>query len=142
MPPRGDRAAVIIVREGNLLLLRRRKLGERYDALPGGTIEPGETPEAAAIREIREETSLRVRLAGPVLTLENEGRRETYFDAVEAVGEPVLGGPEACRNSKANSYALNWVALGKIPRRPLRPLALRVWLAARDWGEVRGISGS
>jgi len=141
MPPRGDRAAVIIVREGHLLLLRRRKRGERYDALPGGTIEPGETPKAAAIREIREETGLRVRVAGPVLTLLNEHRQEIYYDAVVARGEPVLGGPEARRNSKANSYVLEWVDLKKLARRPLRPKALRVWLAARDWREVPESSG-
>jgi len=141
MSPRGDRAAVLIVRDGHLLLLRRQKHGEVYDALPGGTLEPGETPEVAAIREIEEETGLRVRLTGPVLTLENEGRRETYFDAVEAVGEPVLGGPEARRNSAGNRYTLGWVALGEVPRRPLRPDALRAWLAARDWRRFPGNSG-
>ncbi|MFI5610994.1 NUDIX hydrolase [Amycolatopsis sp. NPDC051903] len=49
-----------------VLLLRRTPgtfLGEHWE-LPGGTAEPGEAPEATAVREVAEETGLRVRLAG------------------------------------------------------------------------------
>lgn len=40
----------------------------RYDdwSLPKGKLEPGETPPAAAVREVTEETSLRVRLQSPL----------------------------------------------------------------------------
>jgi 8-oxo-dGTP pyrophosphatase MutT (NUDIX family) len=38
-------------------------------ALPKGLIEPGETPEAAAAREAREETGLSGRLAGKIDTI-------------------------------------------------------------------------
>lgn len=41
-------------REGKVLLLRRPSRGEIR--LPKGHIEPGESPEAAALREVREET--------------------------------------------------------------------------------------
>lgn len=44
------------------MLLTRRAAGLRHHAgqwaLPGGRVEPGETPEAAALRELHEETGL------------------------------------------------------------------------------------
>jgi 8-oxo-dGTP pyrophosphatase MutT (NUDIX family) len=36
--------------------------------LPKGHVEPGETPERAAVREVREETGLRVRVVAPLGT--------------------------------------------------------------------------
>jgi 8-oxo-dGTP pyrophosphatase MutT (NUDIX family) len=48
--------------DGRVLMARHRE-GDVW-LLPGGAIEPGETPEQAAIREMREETGLIVRLTG------------------------------------------------------------------------------
>lgn len=43
-----------------MLLLKHRKLG--FWVQPGGHIEPGETPDEAAIRETKEETGLEVEI--------------------------------------------------------------------------------
>ncbi|MBK1785806.1 NUDIX domain-containing protein [Prauserella cavernicola] len=51
-----------IERTGAVLLLRREAgtfLGGSWE-LPGGTVEAGEPPEAAAVREVAEETGLAV----------------------------------------------------------------------------------
>ena len=45
------------------VLLARHVEGDQW-VLPGGAIEPGEVPKDAAIREMREETGIEVRLTG------------------------------------------------------------------------------
>lgn len=49
------RATIICLHSGNVLLVRKK--GGKWN-FPGGAIEAGETPLAAAERELREETSI------------------------------------------------------------------------------------
>lgn len=51
---------VLLSCDGAILLLRRAGTGmaDGHWAPPGGHLEPGETPRAAAVRETREETGL------------------------------------------------------------------------------------
>ena len=58
---------------GRILVVRTTYLGPGW-SLPGGRVERGETPHAAAIRETREETGIEVRLDRLVLV---EGFRPT-----------------------------------------------------------------
>jgi len=60
--------AVALVRADGLVLLQKRRAGSVHGGLwefPGGKLEPGESPESAAIREIFEE--LGVVIAGGAL---------------------------------------------------------------------------
>jgi ADP-ribose pyrophosphatase YjhB (NUDIX family) len=67
--PRITRLAAygVIRRDGRLLLARVApgNLGEGLWVLPGGGLEFGEGPEAAAVREVKEETGLHARISGP-----------------------------------------------------------------------------
>lgn len=58
MPSLG--ASVVVVQEGMVLLVQREDF--EVWALPGGTVEPGETTPQTATREVREETGLECQL--------------------------------------------------------------------------------
>src|SRR3712207_9577083 len=65
--------AVFVVSEGKVLLHRHRKLGMWLP--PGGHIERDELPDDAAVREVFEETGIRVELVGE--------KREDVSDPVQ-----------------------------------------------------------
>lgn len=93
-------AGAIIERDGRVLLVRHVKPG-RYDfwVAPGGGVQPHETLEAAAAREVLEETGLRATV-GPLLyieDLESPERRvmKFWFAAEVAAGPLSTAHPEA-----------------------------------------------
>jgi len=83
-------AGGVIVRDGRVLIVHRAS----YDdwSLPKGKLEPGESWEAAALREIEEETGLRCELGrevGRSYYTDARGRqKEVRFFAMTSSGEP------------------------------------------------------
>jgi 8-oxo-dGTP diphosphatase len=64
-------AIAVVIHNGKYLLQQRvaqQVLAGKWE-FPGGKIEPGETPFAAAVRETREETNLAVRAERTLLEL-------------------------------------------------------------------------
>src|SRR5271166_6035218 len=77
-------AAVVLIRRARHL---RRNPGEI--AFPGGRIEAGEKPLAAALREAEEETALRaehLEVLGPLVTLGRTRRSDLIAPFVAAAG--------------------------------------------------------
>ena len=91
---RARRSARVMVFDaaGRVLLIRcvaMRQGGEfEFWLTPGGEIEAGEEPVAAAVRELREELGLEVEVAGPVYTetnqFEHQGEMRDNHDFVFA----------------------------------------------------------
>lgn len=104
-------------------------------SLPGGKVEPGETLEQAALRELREEVAVEARLIGfnrhveiiqreTPTTAEGDGRVSHHFVVASFVGEWLSGepatGPEAGAVMWADPFALAGLAttrsLGEVLR--------------------------
>lgn len=108
-------ASVAIVRRDDLLLIQRhRPPSEGFWTLPGGRLEPGETPEQCAIREVKEELGLRLYGLKSLIVLQHGAYRLQTFATQEFDGDIV---PDA-----AEIRAWRWVrpsqleALNTTPR--------------------------
>ena len=87
--------AVVRHADGRILLvLRGREPSRGLWSLPGGRVEPGETPEEAAAREVREETGLEVRI-GPAVCHINVGDYQGDDYAATVVGGDLRAGDDA-----------------------------------------------
>ena len=105
-------SAAIITSEGRVLMVRRRvKEGELSWQFPAGGIEPGETPEQAAVRETLEETGVKVeaeRLIGQRVHPKT-GREMSYTACRVVDGEAHVADADELD-------AVAWVTLAEIPQ--------------------------
>ncbi|MDF0606364.1 NUDIX domain-containing protein [Neisseriaceae bacterium TC5R-5] len=137
--PKRQRAAIIIIEQQRILLMRRIKPGKDYYVLPGGTVKPGETVAMACVREAEEETGLHVWLGDQLCALEGRRRIEYVFLARRHCGTVQLGGPELCRMQPDNQYLLEWLNQEQLRRAKLKPKSLLPYcLAALQQTDVHG----
>lgn len=117
----GIRASAIIIKDGKILLIHRRKEGKEYWVFSGGGIEEGETGEKTVLREVEEETGLVGQNAKMAFMDFNVNAEHPFYFVEVEEGEVKLGGPEAERSSKDNWYHLKWVSLKKVSKLCLFP---------------------
>ncbi len=118
------RACLVILNdEHEILLIKRQNKGRVYWVFPGGSIEIGETPEIAAIREAFEELSLDVKIECKLFEQMNGNRAESYYLVKSYIGNMKLGkGPEQERQRIDNIYDPLWVNIREIENINLLPL--------------------
>ena len=112
-------AAALIDADGRVLLQRRppgKQMADLWE-FPGGKIEPGETPEAALVRELAEELAIGVDPAALVtLTFASAGLGERHLLLLLYVVRRWQGVPQALEAS-----ALAWVAPAAMRSLPMPP---------------------
>lgn len=122
------RVVAAVIRKGNRIFATQRGYGEFKDGweFPGGKIEPGETPQEALVREIREELETEIRVGDLIDTIEYDYptfhlSMDCFFCTIKA-GELVLKEHEAAK----------WLTVETLDNVD--------WLPA-DKGLVKGIRG-
>jgi 8-oxo-dGTP diphosphatase len=101
---------VVIALAGDRVVLVRRKYPPPGWALPGGFVEEGETLEAAAVREAKEETGLDVTLTD-LLYVYSDPRRDPRRHTVAAVFLGRAAGEPAGGDDAAEARAFAWTEL-------------------------------
>ncbi|MDQ0454183.1 NUDIX hydrolase [Rhizobium paknamense] len=115
-------SSAIVVRNGRFLLVQRSNppAADLY-AFPGGKAEPGESPQEAALRELREETGLIGHnpelFATYELLPEPEGPPHHHFLLSVFLVRVESTGGEAVAASDAGS--LGWFTLEEVRRLPV-----------------------
>ncbi|OHB17373.1 MAG: hypothetical protein A2913_00955 [Parcubacteria group bacterium RIFCSPLOWO2_01_FULL_40_65] len=103
------RVAAIIIKDWKILLLRRIRNEEEYLVFPGGSLEEGETPEKAIVREVKEELGLDIKLDKLAFQIVNRGVEESYFLIKEFSGTPKWQEQE--KFTENNQYYPVWIDL-------------------------------
>ena len=114
----GIRASAIIIQDGKILLIHRHKNGQEYWVFPGGGVEEGETVEQTFVREVEEETSLKIINFKLGFRIQNN----PYFYCEVGSGVPHLIGEELYKNSPVDHYQPEWIDATQIKNLNILPL--------------------
>lgn len=123
-----ETARGVIVRNNELLLIRRTRQNteggiDNWLSIPGGGLEPGETPQQAVVRELHEELGLTIKIDGLLIKQDvpSEKSRHYYFLCSIIEGEPrILEQSEEYKRMQGkipNTYAVEWTNLNS-PKLP------------------------
>jgi 8-oxo-dGTP pyrophosphatase MutT (NUDIX family) len=125
-------SVTVLARDGRerVLLVRHSETGSWV--LPGGAVEPHEVPADAAVREMWEETGIRVELprvlgvyGGPEFHVTYGNGDEVSFVMIVFEGRPLSGEP---REDGVEILEVRWVAPADATRLPM-PAWTRIVLA-------------
>lgn len=128
---------MLLTRDEQVALIRRRRAGAEYHLFPGGGVEQGESAVEAAAREAREELGVDVRIERIVATVRFGERIQLFFAAAATGGVfgtgtgAELSDPESAPDG---SYVPLWVPFAALETIDVRPRAVARIVAASGGG--------
>jgi ADP-ribose pyrophosphatase len=127
--------AVVFKDERVLLVRRGQPPAEGLWAIPGGSVEIGETLQDAAEREIHEETGIRIRAAEPIYTFDVIERDKTgsirfHYVIVDLSAEYVSGELTA----GDDAIDARWISVDEINRLAVSSTTLQLLKNKFDFG--------
>ena len=125
--PRVAVGAVVFKDECILLVRRGQPPAADLWAIPGGSVEIGETLQEAAEREILEETGIQIRASKPIYTFEvidrdAAGKVRFHYVIVDLVADYVMGEP----SPGDDAVEARWVSAGEINDLEVSPATLKL----------------
>lgn len=120
-------ASAIVRDQDGAILLQQRRDNDLW-ALPGGAMEPGESIQDTAVREVGEETGFQVRLTG-LIGIYSDPRHVIAYDDGEVRQEfnvcfaAIITGGKAAVSGE--SHQLAFVSPGELTRYPMHPTTRR-----------------
>ena len=124
---------MILLNDANeVALIERERDGLHYYLFPGGTTQPNEPAEHAAVREAAEELGLDVVIDRPVAVVEFGATEQVYFLARANGGTFGAGTGAEMGGSTADargSYAPVWLPAGRLADVDVRPRAIAELIA-------------
>jgi ADP-ribose pyrophosphatase len=126
--------AVVFHRKKVLMVRRGQDPGEGSWAIPGGSVELGETLQQAAEREIWEETGIRIKAREPVLTFDviekDERNRIRYHYVIVDVAADYIDGEPLAGDDAAEA---RWISRDEARRLPLNESSRRLLRTTFDF---------
>ncbi len=113
----------VIIRRGNKVLLGKRKgaHGAGTWSFPGGKLDLWETPEECAMREVEEETGLKIKnLKNSIYTNDMFKEEGKHFITLFVIADYDSGEPEIKEPNKCESW--DWFEWDKLPQPLFLPI--------------------
>jgi 8-oxo-dGTP diphosphatase len=124
-----NRSAGIVIRDNKVLVMHRINKGDEYWVFPGGGQEDGETPEQTVVREIDEETTIKVKAKKLVYHIVWDTGEENFFHICDYIsGEPQLRPDSEEFEQMKNGdqvYEPMWIDIEKLATLKLYQLEVR-----------------
>ena len=122
----------VVIRDGKVLLIRRGVApGRGLWAVPGGSLELGETLQQGAEREILEETGITIRAREPIYAFDfferdPDGRIRFHFVVVDLAADYIRGDVKGADDA----LEARWLAPGDLDHLPVSKNTLKLLRAA------------
>lgn len=111
---------MLLIQANRILMVLQTHRGETFWTLPGGSIGPDETPEAAAIREAREEAGLEIEIVRRLYQIPRTNADGWYYCYLGRIvgGKLALGSDPELPDSVREIHQVRWFPLDQMYQHP------------------------